>query len=161
MRLSVNFFLDKYLAPEYIKFMNQPVIKKEITKHTNSDIELDEIVRTLKKTMQKVKSLKKISVKNSNIISSQDLFSKQLSKKNAEKLDNLQKNTSIETGKKLELMADIMFTNFEITNSNMEIMKAYIDEYYDRFLLLEKSLSMILKQLELVANTVSKAKGDK
>ena len=141
--------------------MNQPVIKKETVKQVNSDIELDEIVRTLKKTMQKVKSLKKISVKNSNIISSQDLFSKQLSKKNAEKLDNLQKNTNIETGKKLELMADIMFTNFEITNSNMEIMKAYIDEYYDRFLLLEKSLSMILKQLELVANTVSKAKGDK
>ena len=55
-------------------------------------------------------------------------------------------------------MTDIMFTNFEITNANIEMTKAYIDEYYDRFILLEKSLTVILKGLESVV--VGNVKGD-
>ena len=70
-----------------------------------------------------------------------------LQKKNNIKFERLQKtHKGIE--EKMNLMADIMFANFEITSSNIEMLKSYVDEYYDRFLVIEKSLSVILRNIE-------------
>ena len=112
--------------------------------------ELKNSIGKLRKVLSKVQTLKKVGVKNSNIVNSQDLYAKTLAEKNRVKFEELEKRPPRDLEKKLNLMSDIMFTNFEITNSNIEMLKAYVDEYYDRFLLLEKSLTVILKQLENV-----------
>jgi len=117
-----------------------------------------EVLVSLQKVLKQIKRFKKIGSQQSSIILSQDLFAKDLAKKNQDKLKVLVDSPPQSLEEKLELMTDIMFTNFEITNANIEMTKAYIDEYYDRFILLEKSLTVILKGLESVV--VGNVKGD-
>ena len=117
-----------------------------------------EVLVSLQKVLKQIKRFKKIGSQQSSIILSQDLFAKDLAKKNQDKLKILVDSPPQSLEEKLELMTDIMFTNFEITNANIEMTKAYIDEYYDRFILLEKSLTVILKGLESVV--VGNVKGD-
>ncbi len=117
-----------------------------------------EVLVSLQKDLKQIKRFKKIGSQQSSIILSQDLFAKDLAKKNQDKLKVLVDSPPQSLEEKLELMTDIMFTNFEITNANIEMTKAYIDEYYDRFILLEKSLTVILKGLESVV--VGNVKGD-
>ena len=82
---------------------------------------------------------------------------KELSKKNQQKLDIYKKklgHTNID--EKVSQIEEIIFRNFDINESNFEIIRAYIDEYFDRFIKLEKTITVTLLSLEKVVTKLSR-----
>ena len=105
--------------------------------------------QSIRSTVKDLKSFEQITIEHSNIILTQDAVSKELAKKNKAELDNyLKKNYQSNTSKKVDDLSDIIFRNFDIQTANIEVIKSYIDEYYERFQLLNKSLTKSLTLLE-------------
>jgi hypothetical protein len=118
--------------------------------------ELKAVISSFRKTVTDFKRLKKVDSKFGNVVRSQDLYSKQLGKKNQEKLAQYEAIKFKADEKKTELGMDIVFRNFEMMNANIEMIKAYIDEYYERFKVIEQSMGLTLTRLEkyLLAESV-------
>jgi len=114
----------------------------------NMPKELKALIASFRKTTSEFKRLKKIDSKFGNVIRSQDLYSKQLGKKNQEKLSQYEALKFKADDKKTEIGMEIMFRNFEMMNANIEIIKAYVDEYYERFKIIEQSMGQTLTRLE-------------
>tara|TARA_B100000686_G_C16212180_1_gene676007 strand:+ start:49 stop:459 length:411 start_codon:yes stop_codon:yes gene_type:complete len=107
-------------------------------------------------TLNELKTFKEIGFKRSDIILTQDTLGKELSKKNQQKLDIYKKklgHTNID--EKVTQIEEIIFRNFDINESNFEIIRAYIDEYFDRFIKLEKTITVTLLSLEKVVTDLS------
>lgn len=111
--------------------------------------EIRQLRSSLRKAIEEIQTFKSVSTKNSNIVLSQDLYAKQLGETNAEAMEKFEStNYKGKTDKKLDDALEILFRNFEIFNANHEMIKAYVDEYYDRFLILEKTLKAVLFRLD-------------
>ena len=101
--------------------------------------------KALKLTVKDLQSFKDISHQRSTIIVTHDAMSRELSKKNQEQFDTYKKtNFKNNPDAKINMLSDILFRNFDIQESNLEILKCYTDEYLDRFKKLEKNLSKTL-----------------
>ena len=93
-----------------------------------------------------------------SFIYDQDDLSKKLATKNTEELAMYKKNSGHQNiDKKITQLEDILFRNFDIHETSIEILKAYIDEYFDRFIKLQKSLSIALKEIEKTLRQQSNA----
>ena len=110
-----------------------------------SEDKIQNLLLTIKKTKETLKDLKEIGTKNSNIVKLNDMQAKSLSEKNTIKLNDL--NNSIKDPT-LNKMLEVMNTNFEITDHNFNILRAYTDEYFHRFYNIEIALTELLNQLE-------------
>ena len=124
-------------------------------KSTDKDKHILQLRRNIKSTLQDLKTFQKISSDKANIIMSQDLHGKTLSKKNEallEKFNKVKKSKSTE--QQLDILSEILFRNFSIQESTIEILKAYTDEYYDRFKVIDESLSKTLSSLDKVMHTI-------
>ena len=118
-------------------------------KKDSSGKELKALRVALRKAIENFKTFKAVSAKNSNVVLSQDTYAKQLGETNIQAMKKYEAtNYKGKTDQKLEDAVEILFRNFEIFNANHEMIKAYVDEYYDRFLTLEKSLSTVLFRLD-------------
>ena len=106
------------------------------------------IIQQLRKNTSELKRLKKIDTKFANIITTQDKYSILLSEKNAKKLKEYEEKPNPNLEKRIDDISDIMFRNFNILSAHNEIFRSYLDEYYDRFLILEKELSSTSVKLE-------------
>ena len=105
--------------------------------------------QALRLSVKELQSFKEISLKHSNVILNQDISGKELSKKNQEKYDTFKNKKMFKnTDEKLEQSLDIVFRNFDIQNATIEIIKAYVDEYFERFLVLEKHLTRTFSALD-------------
>ena len=119
--------------------------------------ELKALRVALRKAIENIQTFKSVSAKNSNVVLSQDAYAKQLGEVNTEAMKKFEStNFKGQTDKKLDAVAEILFRNFEIFNANHEMIKAYVDEYYDRFLLLEKNLNTVLYRLDTYLGKESK-----
>ena len=105
--------------------------------------------QALRLSVKELQSFREISLKHSNVILNQDISGKELSKKNQEKYDTFKNKKMFKnTDEKLEQSLDIVFRNFDIQNATIEIIKAYVDEYFERFLVLEKHLTRTFSALD-------------
>ncbi|MAH80813.1 MAG: hypothetical protein CMP39_03945 [Rickettsiales bacterium] len=116
--------------------------KKEIS---NSKL----LRKALKLTIKDLKSFKEVELKRSTIIRSQDVLGNRLTEENKAKLDKYMKNNfNNNLDAKINMLSDILFRNFDIQSATLEVLKCYVDEYFDRFNLLEKNLSITLNLLD-------------
>ncbi len=123
-----------------------------------NDIDIKQLQETINYTLQELETFKEIGQKRSNIIYDQDDLSKKLATKNTEELAMYKKNSGHQNiDKKITQLEDILFRNFDIHETSIEILKAYIDEYFDRFIKLQKSLSIALKEIEKTLRQQSNA----
>tara|TARA_Y100000748_G_C15185180_1_gene367207 strand:- start:133 stop:546 length:414 start_codon:yes stop_codon:yes gene_type:complete len=123
-----------------------------------NNIDIKQLQETINYTLQELETFKEIGQKRSNIIYDQDDLSKKLATKNTEELAMYKKNSSHQNiDKKITQLEDILFRNFDIHETSIEILKAYIDEYFDRFIKLQKSLSIALKEIEKTLRQQSNA----
>ena len=114
-----------------------------------SENKIQSLLLTINKTKDVLKELKEIGSENSNIVRLNNIQAKSLSEKNIEKLNDLNKLIKDPT---LNKMLEVMNTNFEITDHNFNILRAYTDEYFHRFYNIEIALTELLNQLEGIAN---------
>ncbi|MBI59608.1 hypothetical protein CL657_00145 [bacterium] len=123
-----------------------------------NNIDIKQLQETINYTLQELETFKEIGQKRSNIIYDQDDLSKKLATKNTEELAMYKKNSGHQNiDKKITQLEDILFRNFDIHETSIEILKAYIDEYFDRFIKLQKSLSIALKEIEKTLRQQSNA----
>ena len=123
-----------------------------------NNIDIKQLQETINYTLQELETFKEIGQKRSNIIYDQDDLSKKLATKNTEELAMYKKNNGHQNiDKKITQLEDILFRNFDIHETSIEILKAYIDEYFDRFIKLQKSLSIALKEIEKTLRQQSNA----
>ena len=105
--------------------------------------------KALKLTAKDLQTFKEIGEKRSAVIFTQDALGKELSAKNMKLLNNFTKNEKkLTADQKLDALSDILFRNFDIQAATIEVLKCYIDEYFDRFNILHKDLSKTLHLLE-------------
>ena len=108
---------------------------------SNKETQIKSILKSLNQTQTVLNSFKKISNKHANIIQSKDVIAKDLSKKNLARMNIFKDKLTDPT---INELFNIMHTNFEIIENNLDIIRAYADEFYDRFKHLEASLSPLL-----------------
>ena len=111
----------------------------------------------IKQTIKELQTFKEIGQDRSSIILSQDAVGKELAKKNKAQFEKYAKsNFQNNPDAKINMLADILFRNFDIQTATIEVLKCYIDEYFDRFKNLDKTLSKTLhlldKQLKEIGN---------
>ena len=154
MILSLTLVIDNLFSIIYISGMNQKTMNQKVSTSKNSSSEqgesvsLSEVMPILKKHLKQIQTFKEIGVKNTNIISSQDAYCKQLAQKNQKALDAYLESPPKSMEQRLNDLSTILFTNFEISNANVALVKAYIDEFYERFITLEKSVTGIITHLD-------------
>lgn len=118
------------------------------TKTKNSIKELQQVIRD---TIKEFQTFKQIGLDRSKVVFSQDAVAKALSKKNKEQLEYYKKKVGHRNvDEKVNQAVDILFRNFDIHETTLEILKAYIDEYFDRFVTLEKLTTKTLLSIENV-----------
>ena len=111
--------------------------------------ELKMLRKQIHATVKELQTYKEIGIKRSTIILSQDALGKQLEKKNKEKLKTYQKASyEGKLDEKLTAVSDILFRNFDIQAATIEVLKCYIDEYFDRFVQMDQKLSKTLLLLD-------------
>ena len=105
--------------------------------------------KTLKSTVRELKKLREVDLKRHTIIVNQNAVGQELAKENQKLLDDyLLKNFNGKTDEKISILSDILFRNFDIQDATIEVLKCYVDEYFDRFNLIEKNLSKTLILLD-------------
>tara|TARA_Y100000814_G_scaffold276435_1_gene236634 strand:- start:120 stop:557 length:438 start_codon:yes stop_codon:yes gene_type:complete len=134
------------------------ILGTPMTYQNNSDPNIKQLQKVISYTLQELQTFKEIGQKRSNIIYDQDDLSKKLATKNTEELAMYKKNSGHQNiDRKITQLEDILFRNFDIHETSIEILKAYIDEYFDRFIKLQKSLSITLKEIEKTLRQQSNA----
>ena len=125
-----------------------------IEKESNSTTSNKKLLRkAIKLTIKELQTFKEIGQDRSSIILSQDAVGKELAKKNQSQFEKYSKsNFQNNTDSKINMLADILFRNFDIQTATIEVLKCYIDEYFDRFKNLDKTLSKTLVLLDKQLN---------
>ena len=95
-----------------------------------------------------LESFDTVSTQNTNIINMNDVMAKELAKKNQQVFQEYQALGVDKMGKKLTKAVDVMFQNFDIMNANIEILKAYSNEYHQRFDVLRESLTTLITEMK-------------
>ena len=94
----------------------------------------EDLLKQLQKVKSSIPRLSKHPEKDAHEINMRDALVKQLAKENQVKFDNYEsKKAKMKPEKQLDVVSDIVFTNFNILDNNSEILKRYTSELYDRF----------------------------
>ena len=102
--------------------------------NTDQEKNIKLLRRAIKQSISDLKSFDRVSPQKSAVIISQDSQGKSLSKKNKLLIEKYIERKGTKTAdQKLEIVSDILFRNFHIHESTLEILKSYTDEYYERF----------------------------
>ena len=122
----------------------------------NIDPNIKELRKVISYTLKELETFKEIGHKRSKVIYAQDALAKEYSKINTEKLSIYQNKPNHKViDEEINQLADILFRNFDIQETSIEILKAYIDEYFDRFNKLQKSLTITFLTMEKVLSKIS------
>ncbi|MBA95423.1 MAG: hypothetical protein CMP21_06800 [Rickettsiales bacterium] len=122
----------------------------------NIDPNIKELRKVISYTLKELETFKEIGHKRSEVIYAQDALAKEYSKINTEKISIYQNKTNHKViDEEINQLADILFRNFDIQETSIEILKAYISEYFDRFNKLQKSLTITFLTMEKVLSKIS------
>lgn len=117
-----------------------------VNKTTKNQEQIEKLVKAVTQVKTKLSRLKDVPVDTTNTINRDDIQVKRLAKLNTDRFKDFEKNkTKLDTRQAMEELSAILFTNFEIEDRNLDLVRTYVDELYKRFEALTKMLQVILE----------------